>query len=72
MLVSEMKIVPPALSDREETCALQVYFVLPKGAYATTVLASAMDTVEPENDDIKAESGESPEASAARDGITDV
>jgi tRNA pseudouridine13 synthase len=33
--------------EREETGILRVYFVLPKGAYATTVLACAVDAVEP-------------------------
>ena len=32
---------------REEDRALRVRFVLPRGAYATTVLSAALDIVEP-------------------------
>ncbi len=57
MLVSELRTEQNAGADGEETGELRVYFVLPKGAYATTVLAAAVDAVEPYDHEFKVESG---------------
>ncbi len=60
MLVGELRIEAPGPTTRgadgEETGELRVYFVLPKGAYATTVLASAVNAVEPYDHESKGES----------------
>jgi tRNA pseudouridine13 synthase len=45
--VAEMKVepvLPDGLEENAGGAALKVYFVLPKGGYATTVLASVVDT----------------------------
>jgi tRNA pseudouridine13 synthase len=58
MLVSEMRVAEEDVAAGEQTRVLRVYFVLPKGAYATTVLASAVEAFEPHAHDSKEESAE--------------
>ena len=70
MLVSEMKVEKIDRAEDQGVGALRVYFVLPKGAYATTVLASCMDTVEPYQNEIKDESAAEAEAPRTDDGNT--
>ena len=72
MLVTELSIEQDAGADGEETGALRVYFVLPKGAYATTVLASAVDAFEPYDHESKPESAADDEPGDRADGNTKV
>jgi tRNA pseudouridine13 synthase len=56
-LVSDLRV---EVDRGEQRSAVRVYFVLPKGAYATTVLATAVDTDTCASDEVNA-----PEAAAA-------
>lgn len=50
VLNSNGVVAPPENDNREQTAALRVDFVLPKGAYATTVLSHAFDVVDASRD----------------------
>jgi tRNA(Glu) U13 pseudouridine synthase TruD len=70
MLVSEMKVEKIEAQENQGAGALRVYFVLPKGAYATTVLGSCMDTVEPHHNEMKDEFAAEAEAPRTDGGNT--
>jgi tRNA(Glu) U13 pseudouridine synthase TruD len=52
------------VDNREQPGALRVQFVLPKGAYATTVLANAFDVIDGSRDGKATTAGEDAEADA--------
>jgi tRNA pseudouridine13 synthase len=52
------------VDNREQPGALRVQFVLPKGAYATTVLANAFDVIDGSRDGKSTTAGEDAEADA--------
>jgi tRNA pseudouridine13 synthase len=66
------RVTVPA--EREQPQSLRVYFVLPKGAYATTVLASAFSLIEtrsatgaPDGASVSETASETSESSAEND-----
>lgn len=64
--VMNSKGVPGAdeVDNREQPASLRVQFVLPKGAYATTVLANAFDVIDGSRDGKATTAGEDAEADA--------
>jgi tRNA pseudouridine13 synthase len=59
-LVHEMRIEVVPGNSREQRPSVRVYFVLPKGAYATTVLGSAIDIDTCATEQVTANTAEAP------------